>query len=113
VRRFHRDVAHGLVAAGLLRLSALRLDGRIAAVFYGFTAHGRAYYYLGGFDPDFERFSPGTMIVGRAIEDAVREGASELDFLRGREPYKYAWGAQDRPSWSLRARALRRAQASR
>jgi CelD/BcsL family acetyltransferase involved in cellulose biosynthesis/glycosyltransferase involved in cell wall biosynthesis len=111
VRRFHRDSARGFLAAGMLRLSALRFAGRIVAVFYGFAAHGRTHYYLGGFDPAFERLSPGTMIVGRAIEDAVREGCSEFDFLRGREPYKYAWGARDRASYAVRAPAFRRAEA--
>jgi CelD/BcsL family acetyltransferase involved in cellulose biosynthesis/glycosyltransferase involved in cell wall biosynthesis len=113
VRRFHREAARGLLAAGILRLCALRFDGRIAAVFYGFAAHGRTHYYLSGFDPAFERLSPGTMIVGVAIEDAVREGCTEFDFLRGREPYKYAWGARDRASWVLRAAAFRRAEAGR
>jgi CelD/BcsL family acetyltransferase involved in cellulose biosynthesis/glycosyltransferase involved in cell wall biosynthesis len=113
VRRFHREAARGLLGAGMLRLFALRFDGRTAAVFYGFAAHRRTHYYLGGFDPAFERLSPGTMIIGRAIENAAAEGCAEVDFLRGREPYKYAWGARDRASWSLRTPALRRAQAVR
>ncbi len=105
VQRFHRDAAHRLLAAGLLRLYALELEGRTAAVFHGFAAHGRTHYYLSGFDPVFERFSPGTLVVGHAIEEAAREGAREFDFLRGREAYKYRWGARDRPCYALRLRS--------
>jgi CelD/BcsL family acetyltransferase involved in cellulose biosynthesis len=36
------------------------------------------------------------VIVAHAIEQAVREGATTFDFLRGAEDYKYAWGAKDR-----------------
>jgi CelD/BcsL family acetyltransferase involved in cellulose biosynthesis len=81
---------------------ALRLEGRTAAVFHGFAARDRTSYYLSGFDPAFERFSPGTLVVGHAIEEAAREGAAEFDFLRGGEPYKYRWGARDRPCYAVR-----------
>jgi hypothetical protein len=32
---------------------------------------------------------------------SARGAALEFDFLRGREPYKYRWGAEDRPTWRL------------
>lgn len=97
VRAFHADAAPELLGAGLLRLYALRLDERIIAALYGFAAKGRFYYYLGGFDPEFGALSPGTLMIGHAVEEAVREGLAEFDFLRGAEPYKYHWGAQNRP----------------
>lgn len=96
VNRFHRDAAPALAAAGLLRLHALHLDGRVVAVFYGMQAKGRCYYYLSGFDPDLGELGLGTLIVGHAIEAATSEGVSEFDFLRGTEAYKYRWGAVDR-----------------
>jgi CelD/BcsL family acetyltransferase involved in cellulose biosynthesis/GNAT superfamily N-acetyltransferase len=98
----HRESASRRLAHGRLRLHGLRLDGRIAAVWYGFAAKGRVHYYLGGFDPALDRYSLGTVMVGHAIEQAAREGADEFDFLRGREAYKYAWGATDRPKRRLR-----------
>jgi CelD/BcsL family acetyltransferase involved in cellulose biosynthesis/glycosyltransferase involved in cell wall biosynthesis len=105
VQRFHRDATHALESAGFLRLYVLHLHDRAAAAFYGFSAHGRACYYLSGFDPSFDRYSPGTLIVGHAIEQASREGATEFDFLRGREAYKYRWGARDRPCYAVELRA--------
>jgi len=96
VRAFHRAAAAGLLAAGALRLTALSLGGRLAAVHYGLRHRGRAFYYIGGFDPGMAPVGPGTLAVGHAIEEAVGEGAREFHFLRGREPYKYRWGAGDR-----------------
>jgi CelD/BcsL family acetyltransferase involved in cellulose biosynthesis len=104
VRRFHREAARGLLRAGALRLYGLRIGDRAAAALYGVHAHGRAYYYIGGFDPALGLLSPGTLVVGHAIEEAVREGCREFDFLRGGEEYKYRWGAEDRPT---RRRCLR------
>jgi CelD/BcsL family acetyltransferase involved in cellulose biosynthesis len=107
VQEFHREAARGLLAAGALRLYGLRLNDQWAASFYGFQQAGRAYYYLGGFDPALGPLSLGTLMVSHAIESAIREGAREFDFLRGSEGYKYRWGARDRATYrrTLRARA--------
>ncbi|HEU4754100.1 MAG TPA: GNAT family N-acetyltransferase, partial [Armatimonadota bacterium] len=95
VQRHHRGAAPELLRRGVLQLFALRIDGEIVACYYGLLARGRAYYYLSGFDPAWSHLSPGTLVIGHALEEAVRGGARELDFLRGREPYKYFWGAED------------------
>ncbi len=96
IQQFHRDVAQRMLAAGALRMHALRLGDRIVAIFYGFAHQGAVYYYLSGYDPSYERVSIGSVIVAHALEQAVREGAHTFDFLRGAEEYKYAWGAVDR-----------------
>lgn len=102
VRAFHHEAASGFLQHGMLRLYALRFDDRVVAILYGFACRKRTYYYLGGFEPEVRHFSPGMLLVGHAIEEAVREGSREFDFLRGREAYKYDWGAQDRPTYRVR-----------
>lgn len=102
VQNFHRDAARGFLANGSLRLYALRINGRIIASLYGFHHAARTYYYLGGFDPEFRQYSPGTLLVAHAITQAIREGAREFDFLRGREDYKYRWRAVDRTIYRKR-----------
>lgn len=96
VQGFHREAATGFLANAALKLYALRINARIIASFYGFHHAGRTYYYLGGFDPEFKQYSPGTILIAHAIVEAIGEGASEFDFLRGREDYKYRWRAVDR-----------------
>jgi CelD/BcsL family acetyltransferase involved in cellulose biosynthesis len=105
VRRFHALALPELVGAGLARLFTLSIEGRVIGAYYGLQHGGRAYAYLGGFDPDFAFESPGTVLIGHAITDAVASGATAFDFLRGQEAYKYEWGAVDR--WS-RCRSFRR-----
>ncbi len=98
---FHADALAGLVERGIARLFALRIGGAIAGVYYGFVHRRRGYAYLGGFDPRFAYYSPGAVLLGHAIEDAMREGVRELHLLRGGEAYKYAWGAVDRQTLKL------------
>jgi CelD/BcsL family acetyltransferase involved in cellulose biosynthesis len=105
VQSFHRAALPGLRGGGLARTFVLRIDGQPVAAYYGFHHAHRAFAYIGGFDPAFEEASPSALLVGHAVQTALREGASEYHFLRGRESYKYTWGAQDR--WS-RSRVWRR-----
>ena len=105
VRRFHSLALPALMQAGLARLSTLTIEGQVVGAYYGLHHGPRAYAYLGGFDPDFSFESPGTVLVGRAIEAARQGGAAEFHFLRGQEGYKYEWGAADRPN---RRRSFRR-----
>jgi CelD/BcsL family acetyltransferase involved in cellulose biosynthesis len=106
VRAFHHDVAPQLLANGCLRLFALHLRGTIIAVLYAMAWRGRFYCYLSGLDPDAHYYSPGVAIVRAAIEYAIANGLHEVDFLRGAEPYKYLWGATDRPNQVLHLQPL-------
>jgi CelD/BcsL family acetyltransferase involved in cellulose biosynthesis len=107
IQAFHRAAASALLEDGL-RLHALRAGGAIEAVIYGFCRGGRFYSYLGGHGPRLAPLSPGTLMIWRAMEAGLaRDGLQVFDFLRGAEPYKYRWGAEDR--WNHRLLLRRRA----
>jgi CelD/BcsL family acetyltransferase involved in cellulose biosynthesis len=101
-RAFHCEAAAALLEAGILRLYALRVSHHIIGCLYCLVHARRAHYYLGGFDDRFAPYSPGVILIGHAIEDAVQQGALEFDFLRGNESYKYRWGAEDHPTYLRR-----------
>jgi len=95
----HRDAAPGLLRAGVLRLEALLVGGEVvAAIMALLDGPRRILFYLSGFDEAHAFISPGTLLLGAMLEDAIREGRREADFLRGQESYKYAWDAVDRPN---------------
>ena len=101
VQSFHRQAAPGLIVKGILRLYALRLDHHIIAALYALADEEALYLYLQGFDTRYASYSPGLQIVGAAIEDALTLGKKKVDFLRGRESYKYGWGARDSETFQL------------
>ncbi len=96
VQAFHRDATPRLAAAGLLHATLLRIEGRVAGVFHGLRRGRTLQAYLGGFDPAFAFESPGTVLMGHALDTMMAGGAGTLSLLRGAEPYKYEWGAVDR-----------------
>jgi CelD/BcsL family acetyltransferase involved in cellulose biosynthesis len=112
VRAAHAEAAPQLQAGGMLRLHGLRLDGELVAVLYALfdpvPGHERrCYYYIAGFEPRHAFFSPGSLLLAHAIQDAAAEGATAFDFLRGAEAYKYRWGAVDQEMVTLRMRSPR------
>jgi CelD/BcsL family acetyltransferase involved in cellulose biosynthesis len=92
---FHRSVAPALLAEGALRLAVLRIAGTVVAACHALLAPKAIFFYLSGFDPHFSHESPGTILLGRLVEQAIAESRG-VHFLRGAEPYKYAWGGVDR-----------------
>lgn len=92
---FH-DVAKAAQADGTLQLLFMEVDGRKAAALFNFEYNGRIWVYNSGLDPDaFGSLSLGVIISAKAIELAIENGATEFDFLRGNETYKYRFGASD------------------
>jgi CelD/BcsL family acetyltransferase involved in cellulose biosynthesis len=94
-----REALPELARDGLLRFYVLRHDGEIAGVVLALQAHATLCFYAGGFDPRRSELGAGTLLIAHAIGAAAGEGATAADFLRGRERYKYHWGAVDTPTF--------------
>lgn len=93
---FFRDIAEAFLAAGQLRLAFLASPrGNLASAFQ-VERDGALLLYNSGFDPSLRTAVPGIVLLARCIDDAIRRGLREYDFLRGRERYKYDLGGRDR-----------------
>jgi CelD/BcsL family acetyltransferase involved in cellulose biosynthesis len=102
-RRFHRDIVRAFSEKGWVRLDFLLLDGEAIAGVYGYTYRGRYSFYLPALNPTIgARTSPGILLLFRCIEEAVREGCTEFDLLRGAADYKMAWATNLRRCITLR-----------
>jgi len=93
---FFREVAQVALEKGWLRLSMLRFDGHPVASYLCFDYPNNRLVYNSGFDPSASRdLSPGIVLLGYLIKDAIQSGCRSFDFLRGGERYKYSFGAKD------------------
>ena len=95
-REFHHEATGRALAGGWLRMYLLRLAGAPAAVMYGFLYNNRFYFYQHGFDPQYEPFSAGLVLMGLTLRAAIEEGALEFDMLWGTEKYKALWAGDQR-----------------
>jgi CelD/BcsL family acetyltransferase involved in cellulose biosynthesis len=99
---FHRAAVVDLASNGLARIHLLQLDGRTIAAIYLLHAGQAAFLYQSGIDPEYARFSVGSLLIRFAVEEAIRSGIHEFDFLRGDEGYKAQWTNNVRQMQSLR-----------
>ena len=103
--RFFRDIADTLAPLNRLRLGVLSFDGADAAVLYGFSLGRVLALYNAAYDPGLASLSVGIVSHAWEIKEAIAQGYTTYDLLRGDEPYKYDLGAKDR--WLGRLDAVR------
>ena len=87
-RRFHRAALLELAKVDAARIVLLKLDGRAIAFHYLFLLEQRMYVHRIGFDPAYGRHSPGLLNTLDAMQLAIEEGATKVEFLGGADRYK-------------------------
>jgi CelD/BcsL family acetyltransferase involved in cellulose biosynthesis len=94
---FFREMGWAFRKKGILRLTELSVEnGPVLASAVSFVTGETWALYNSGFDPQYRQLSPGIVLVAKTIFAAIEEGLRRYDFLRGRELYKYDFGAKDR-----------------
>jgi len=101
-REFFREMAKEMLALGWLYLTIMRVDGHPIAANFALDYGDRIYLYNSGFDPRERELSPGLVLLAKNIEQAIQSGHTSFDMLRGDEPYKYRYAAQDEPIVRIR-----------
>ena len=94
LRAFQDHITERALEQGWLLMYVLRLNGKAAAVMYGFNYGGRFYFYQHGFDDRYKAQSLGLALMGLTIRAVIDEGAREFDMLWGVEPYKFLWARE-------------------
>jgi CelD/BcsL family acetyltransferase involved in cellulose biosynthesis len=105
---FHHEVANRLLDRGQLRVSWMELDGSPAAAEYHVADAKATYAYQGGVDPDRLAEEPGRLSTILCLRAAIEEGHTQIDFLRGDEPYKAHWRAIPHATYDYRVIPNRR-----
>ena len=93
---FFRGSGRRSASAGVFRLSFIRVNGELAAGTIGFIFEGTYSLYNSAFDRGWQQLAPGMVLVAEDIRQAMDEGCSAFDFLKGDYAYKYRFGARKR-----------------
>ena len=100
MKGFYELFAPVALAKGWLRLSALKVDGVISAVQYGY-AYGNTFSQLQeGYEPHgFDGI--GNALRNLVIKMCIEEGLHDYDFLGGFTDHKRRWRAEPREGYNL------------
>ena len=99
----YRSFAHAAAEHGWLRLHMLELDGQAIAADYSCVFAGGEFLLKTGFDEEWSRLSPGLVLRGEVLRQAIEEGLGFYDFLGGPDHYKLRWTDELRTRVTLRA----------
>lgn len=101
MQAFFREMTSVMAAEGMLRFYFLTFDGLAVASVLNFDLGGQLYMYNSGYDPDYAHYAVGLMSKTLLIKDAIENGRSCVDFLRGDEAYKYDLGGKDQQVYRI------------
>ncbi len=92
---FFHEMANRFSLREWIELKVLFYEERILAALLNFSYSDCIYFYNVAFDRDFARYSPGIFLFDHSIREAISTRKKSVNFLRGREEYKYYFGAKD------------------
>jgi CelD/BcsL family acetyltransferase involved in cellulose biosynthesis len=90
-RALHERWLSRAVPKGYATIYWLEQDGRPVGAIYTMRMNGQLFFYQSGIEPDLKGFSPGSILLGEAVRQAIEEGCTVLDMMRGLEGYKMRW----------------------
>jgi len=104
---FYRRYAAAACEKGILRLFFLCIGGHAVAMQLAVELHDRFWLLKIGYDEQFSRCSPGTLLMLHTLKHAATRGLSSYEFLGLTESWTSNWTQSLRPCVSLRAYPLR------
>jgi len=100
-QNFIKDLCKKCAAENRVKLYRIIVDNKAIAAVLMFYWKETAIFYQTGWDPDYKNYSPGVVLIGRTIQDAIDDGRKYYDFLRGDEGYKANWAKEHRTTHTL------------
>ncbi len=101
---FHQLASERLFERGQLYMALLRLDGEPMAIEYAPQDDRAVYAYQGGISTEGLDKDAGHISMIALAKHAIESGYACLDLLRGDEPYKSSWRAEQLPARTLHVR---------
>ena len=100
---FYRDMATAFHARGELRLSSLRVDGRLAAFDLALLDRGRYYLLKTAYDESLRSLAPGLVLRRAVVERCFGLGLDAHEFLGADMPWKRLFATGEREHFVWRA----------
>ena len=102
MRRFFSFYAYKAARLGILRLGAMRIDGRPAAIQVAVEYANRFWVLKIGYDERWARCSPGVLLMRETLRYAFERGLASYEFLGSDQPWIHFWTDRVHPHVSSR-----------
>lgn len=99
---FYRRYARSAAGRRQFRVELLHIGDKVAAMQLAVVHQNRYWVLKVGYDPQFQRASPGILLMVEGIKAAVAEGLTTYELLGTVEAWIQVWTELERPCISLR-----------
>jgi CelD/BcsL family acetyltransferase involved in cellulose biosynthesis len=96
MRRLYRDITIRFYENNWLYFTCLEVDGRAVSINFDFIYNNKLYCATAARDVDYSRYSVGHLHHLFLTKEAINKNLSEMDTMRGDEPYKFYWAKSAR-----------------
>ena len=97
IRQFYEDIALGITARGIVRLTVLKIGDDIASIAYGILAEDSFCGLASAINSDkFYKHSPSMLLMLEDIKKCREAGLTYFDFTLGDEEYKFRFNVEVR-----------------
>jgi CelD/BcsL family acetyltransferase involved in cellulose biosynthesis len=90
-RDFLRSLLNSPLGGNIVNIYYLSLNKKKIAVCFAFEISGKFLYYNFAHDPEYGKYSPGRVLLGKLMNYALENHYREFDFGMGDEEYKLKW----------------------
>jgi len=88
---FFKELISRMYQSGYLDVNALKLNGRIIAIHFGYSLGNNLNYVFPAFDIEFADLNPGHLLIYKLIELGEKRKNKIFDFYTGYSFYKRQW----------------------
>jgi len=90
-QNFTREVCEEAISRKTFLTHLLKIDDTLAAYNIGFLCHGTLFDWNTSFSLQFEKMSPGALLLLYTFMNFNKLGFAKYNFMKGSEPYKFIW----------------------
>jgi CelD/BcsL family acetyltransferase involved in cellulose biosynthesis len=95
-QQFYDEIAKVAEQFNYLSIYILESNGRDVAAQFGLSYGGRYFLLKPAYDEAYSQYSPGQLLVHAVLEDCVKRGCTEFDFLGASDNWKKDWTSHAR-----------------
>lgn len=93
-RLFMKEFTYAMDVSKNLSLRFLSLNNNVVASILGIEEDTKRFNISIGYNPDYRKYRPGTLLYGYDIEDCIHRNLTTYDLSRGSDAYKIRMGTE-------------------
>ncbi|OAB39983.1 hypothetical protein PMSD_02715 [Paenibacillus macquariensis subsp. defensor] len=99
---FYKEIISSFQEDNSVHFSYIEVNGNIASAMLTFSYRDKVYLYITSFSTEFNEYGVGVVLLNRVMGHYLNSGVKEIDFMSGRQEYKFFWADMVKINYHIR-----------